>query len=174
MFISAVVNAFVSRRLYRVARQTGSVCWKPMPCILKPMSIHLSGAVGWAYNAYGVVWLDPRSHTCRTPYPQGIVCASEKAFSPLLDSSWEAGEIKELEKPSGMEVNYHDLRTRIAGNYRFIDVHIEITEEESVGNAHLYCDRIEDELKRIYENLTVTIRGTGMKSPSPLPENHFA
>ena len=56
-----------------------------------------------------------------------------------------------------MEVNYHDLRTRVAGNYRFIDIHVEIPENESVGSAHQYCDRIEDELKKAYDNLTVTI-----------------
>ena len=56
-----------------------------------------------------------------------------------------------------MKVSYHDLRTRIAGNYRFVDIHIEIPADESVGNAHSYCDMIEDELKSLYENLTVTI-----------------
>jgi divalent metal cation (Fe/Co/Zn/Cd) transporter len=54
-------------------------------------------------------------------------------------------------------VRYHDLRTRVAGNYRFIDVHVEIPEDESVGDAHKYCDRIEGELMQNYENLTVTI-----------------
>jgi len=45
----------------------------------------------------------------------------------------------------------------VAGNYRFLDIHIEIPKEESVGNAHLYCDRIEEELSSHYENLTVNI-----------------
>ena len=56
-----------------------------------------------------------------------------------------------------MDVNYHDLRTRVAGNYRFIDIHIQIPEDVSVGNAHKYCDRIENELTSNYDNLTVTI-----------------
>ena len=56
-----------------------------------------------------------------------------------------------------MKVNYHDLRTRVAGNYKFIDLHIEIPEYESVGDAHRYCDMIEEELSKNYDNLTVTI-----------------
>ena len=56
-----------------------------------------------------------------------------------------------------MDVNFHDLRTRVAGNYRFVDVHIELPANESVGNAHSYCDSIEEKLKDIYANLTVTI-----------------
>jgi cation diffusion facilitator family transporter len=81
-----------------------------------------------------------------------------RAFSPLLDTAWAEDEREDLEKKlNKMEVNYHDLRTRIAGNYRFIDIHVEIPEGESVRNAHQYCDRIEEELKRNFENLTVTI-----------------
>jgi len=56
-----------------------------------------------------------------------------------------------------LEVKYHDLRTRVAGNYRFIDIHIEIPEDVSVGKAHKYCDKIENKLTDIYDNLTVTI-----------------
>jgi divalent metal cation (Fe/Co/Zn/Cd) transporter len=56
-----------------------------------------------------------------------------------------------------LEVNYHDLRTRVAGNYRFVDLHIGIPEDVSVGSAHKYCDKIENELTNSYENLSVTI-----------------
>ena len=82
----------------------------------------------------------------------------KRAFRPLIDSAWSDDEIRILEnKLDLMEVNYHDLRTRVAGNYRFIDIHVEIPEDHSVGDAHRYCDMIEDELSRNYENLTVTI-----------------
>jgi divalent metal cation (Fe/Co/Zn/Cd) transporter len=53
-------------------------------------------------------------------------------------------------------VNYHDLRTRIAGNYRFVDMHVIISENVSVGDAHKFCDMIEKELSKNYENLSVT------------------
>jgi divalent metal cation (Fe/Co/Zn/Cd) transporter len=45
----------------------------------------------------------------------------------------------------------------VAGNYRFVDIHIQIPEYVTVGNAHKYCDKIEKELTTVYENLTVTI-----------------
>ena len=70
-----------------------------------------------------------------------------KAFTPLLDTAWGENEIHDLEKTlKKMNVNYHDLRTRVAGNYRFVDLHIQIPEDVSVGSAHQYCDRIENEL----------------------------
>ncbi|HEX2975024.1 MAG TPA: cation transporter dimerization domain-containing protein, partial [Bacteroidales bacterium] len=56
-----------------------------------------------------------------------------------------------------LNVNFHELRTRIAGNYRFVDLHVEIPENVSVGDAHKYCDEIENALKAEYRNLNITI-----------------
>lgn len=161
MLVSAVVNIIVSRRLYKVARETGSIALEADALHLKTdvyTSLGVAAGLGLILLT-GIEWLDPLvAILVALLILRESFVLLEKAFSPLLDSSWEDDEIEELEKNlSRMEVNYHDLRTRVAGNYRFIDVHIEIPEEESVGNAHSYCDRIEDELKRIYENLTVNI-----------------
>jgi divalent metal cation (Fe/Co/Zn/Cd) transporter len=81
-----------------------------------------------------------------------------KAYMPLLDVAWNDEEIQKLKLIlNDFGVKYHDVRTRLAGNYRFIDIHVEMPKDVSVGNAHEYCDRIEEELMGKYENLTVTI-----------------
>ena len=161
MIVSAVVNTIVSRKLYKVARATNSVA-------LEADALHLKTDV---YTSLGVAaglglimitrinWLDPLVAIMVALF---IIRESyhllTRAFTPLLDTAWGDIEIRELEKTlNQMEVNYHDLRTRIAGNYRFIDIHIQIPEDVSVGNAHQYCDRIENQLTSNYENLTVTI-----------------
>lgn len=161
MAISAIVNTLVSRRLYKVARETKSVA-------LEADALHLKTDV---YTSAGVAvglvlilitdikWLDPIVAIMVALF---IIKESysllRRAFWPLLDSAWSDGEIEDLErKLNEMEVNYHDLRTRVAGNYRFMDIHVEIPEDESVGSAHKYCDMIENELTSLYENLTVTI-----------------
>jgi cation diffusion facilitator family transporter len=161
MFISAVVNTIVSRRLYKVARETNSVALEADALHLKTdVYTSLGVAVGLSLIILtGIKWFDPIIAILVALF---IIRESfillKKAFFPLIDSSWGDEEIKELEnKLNKMDVNYHDLRTRVAGNYRFIDVHVEIPENESVGNAHNYCDKIEDELKSTYSNLTVTI-----------------
>jgi cation diffusion facilitator family transporter len=161
MLVSALVNIIVSGRLYKVARATKSVA-------LEADALHLKTDV---YTSLGVAvglglimitkinWLDPAIailvalFIIREAYLLMI-----KAFTPLLDTAWSITEIEELEtKLHELEVAYHDLRTRVAGNYRFIDIHIQIPEDVSVGNAHKYCDKIENELMMIYDNLTVTI-----------------
>jgi cation diffusion facilitator family transporter len=161
MFISAVVNTIVSRRLYKVARETNSVALEADALHLKTdVYTSLGVAVGLILIMLtGIKWLDPVVAILVALF---IIKESflllRKAFSPLLDTAWGDEEIKDLEsRLDKMDVSYHDLRTRVAGNYRFIDIHVEIPENESVGNAHSYCDKIEDDLKSIYNNLTVTI-----------------
>lgn len=161
MLASAIINIFVSRRLYKVANETNSVA-------LEADALHLKTDV---YTSAGVAvglllilvtdirWLDPVVAILVALF---IIRESysllKRAFWPLLDSAWPDKEIEVLEKKlNDMEVSYHDLRTRVAGNYRFIDMHVEIPENESVGDAHKYCDMIENELMSIYENLTLNI-----------------
>jgi cation diffusion facilitator family transporter len=161
MAISAVTNIFVSRRLYKVARETKSVALEADALHLKTDVYTSAGvAVGLVLILItGIKWLDPVVAILVALF---IIKESYKllrrAFWPLLDSAWTEDEKNNLEeKLNEMGVNYHDLRTRVAGNYRFIDIHVEVPQDESVGDAHKYCDMIEDELMATYENLSVTI-----------------
>ena len=161
MLISAIVNTIVSRRLYKVALATNSVA-------LEADALHLKTDV---YTSLGVSlglgliiltkinWLDPVIAILVALF---IIKESynllKRAFTPLIDTAWSETEIEDLEKSlNGLKVNYHNLRTRVAGNYRFVDIHIQIPEDVTVGSAHKYCDKVENELTSIYENLTVTI-----------------
>jgi cation diffusion facilitator family transporter len=161
MFVSAVVNTYVSRRLYKVARETNSVALEADALHLKTdVYTSLGVAIGLGLIIVtGINWLDPviailvALFIVREAYFLMV-----KAFTPLLDTAWSVSEIDTLEKRlKDLEVSYHDLRTRVAGNYRFIDLHIQIPEDVSVGSAHKYCDKIENELTSVYQNLTVTI-----------------
>lgn len=161
MMISAIVNFLVSRRLYKVANDTESIA-------LEADALHLKTDV---YTSLGVAaglglilltdikWLDPL-----VAILVAILIIYEsfkllrKAFWPLIDTAWTEEEIGLLrEKLEMMQVNYHDLRTRVAGNYRFIDINVVIPADRSVADAHRFCDMIEDELSRNYKNLTVNI-----------------
>ena len=161
MFISAIVNTFVSRRLYKVAHATGSVALEADALHLKTdIYTSLGVAIGLGLIIItGINWLDPviailvALFIIKQAYQMLM-----KAFTPLLDTAWSNNEIEELKKNlNSLNVSYHDLRTRVAGNYRFVDIHIQIPEYVTVGNAHKYCDKIEKELTTVYENLTVTI-----------------
>jgi cation diffusion facilitator family transporter len=161
MLISAIVNIIVSRKLYKVARETHSVA-------LEADALHLKTDV---YTSFGVAaglllimitginWLDPVIAILVALF---IIRESylllKRAFTPLLDEAWENNEIDDLEKTlDELNVNYHELRTRLAGNYRFVDLHIAMPKDLSVESAHQYCDTIEEKLTKKFENLSVTI-----------------
>jgi cation diffusion facilitator family transporter len=161
MLVSAIVNFIVSRRLYKVARQTNSVALEADALHLKTdVFTSLGVALGLGLIMItGINWLDPVVAMLVALF---IIRESyhlmKKAFTPLLDTAWEDNEVSALEHTlKDLEVSYHDLRTRVAGNYRFVDLHIQIPQDESVGHAHDYCDKIENELTSKYDNLTVTI-----------------
>ena len=161
MIVSAGINAYVSHRLYKVARETKSVALEADALHLKTdVYTSVGVAVGLALILLtGIKWLDPAVAMLVALF---IIKESytllKRAFTPLLDTAWNEDEIEDLErKLNKLEVNYHSLRTRVAGNYRFIDIHVEVPKEETVGDAHKYCDKIENELMSKYENLNVTI-----------------
>jgi len=161
MLISALVNTFVSRKLYKVARETHSVALEADALHLKTdIYTSLGVAIGLGLIMItGIKWLDPGIAILVALFIiKEAFHLLKKAFTPLLDTAWSNTEIDELKKKlNSLNVSYHDLRTRVAGNYRFVDLHIQIPEYVTVGNAHKYCDKIENELTAVYENLTVTI-----------------
>jgi cation diffusion facilitator family transporter len=161
MAVSAIVNILVSRRLYKVARETKSVALEADALHLKTDVYTSAGvAAGLLLILFtGIKWLDPLIAILVALFiMRESFALLKRAFRPLLDSAWDPDEINDLEKKlNDMGVSYHSLRTRKAGNYRFIDIHVEIPENESVGNAHKYCDQIEDELMASFENLNTTI-----------------
>jgi cation diffusion facilitator family transporter len=161
MVVSAIVNIFVSSRLYKVARETGSVALEADALHLKT-DVYTSAGVALGLILIlitGIKWLDPVIAILVALFIlKESYSLLKRAFFPLLDIAWSEEEIKGLHrKLKNMGVQYHDLRTRMSGNYKFIDIHVEMPADESVENAHNFCDKIEDELMATYKNLTVNI-----------------
>jgi len=170
MTASAAVNWVVSRKLYRVARQTGSVALEADALHLKT-DVYTSAGVALGLGLIvvtGVEWLDPAVAIVVALF---IVSESwsllRRAFTPLLDVAWDAREIAELERTlRELGVDYHDLRTRVAGNYRFVDVHVVVPGEQTVDAGHRFCDDIEARLQAAYQHLSVTIHLEPRDRPS--------
>lgn len=161
MLVSAIINIIVSRRLYKVAYETHSVALEADALHLKTdVYTSLGVAVGLGLILLtGVTWLDPVVAILVALF---IIRESyfllRRAYTPLLDEAWEEDDIDDLEKVlNELKVNYHELRTRVAGNYRFLDLHLDIPKDQSVESAHHYCDMIEEKLTTRFENLNVTI-----------------
>jgi cation diffusion facilitator family transporter len=161
MAVSSAVNFFVSRRLYKVAKATDSIA-------LEADALHLRTDV---YTSLGVaiglllIWLT------QWPVLDPIVAILvamliikesfellKNAYSPLLDTSLSEDEISIIEHIfEERSLHYHGLKTRKAGQFRFIDVHLEMPQTMTLKDIHDICDSVEEELKSVMNNLDINI-----------------
>ncbi len=164
MFISAIVNIFVSRRLYQVAKETDSVA-------LEADALHLKTDV---YTSFGVatglllMWIS------KIPLVDPIIAIFvallilkesfdlfSKAYAPLLDLSLPPGDIEQIvsiiQRHCTDEMSFHNLRSRKAGNYKYIDFHLNLDPDKTVREAHQICDMIEEDIKNAFDHTEVTI-----------------
>lgn len=164
MFVSVIVNFFVSRRLYKVAKATDSIALEANALHLKT-DMYTSLAVGtgllliWLTNLY---YLDPIIAIIVALF---ILTEAYKllknAYLPLLDVKLSDNEIsiikQVIEQCSTSQMNFHQLRTRKSGSYRYIDLHLEIPQDMTVKESHNICDMIEKEINKRIENTEVSI-----------------
>ncbi|OYR13814.1 cation diffusion facilitator family transporter [Brucella grignonensis] len=84
-----------------------------------------------------------------------------KSVQGLMDIGVEPAEemrIRDvISANAGGAIEVHDLKTRIAGRVTFIEFHLVVAADMSVGDAHIICDRIEDALKAQIESARVVI-----------------
>lgn len=164
MFISAAVNHFVSKKLYKVAKEEDSIA-------LEADALHLRADV---YTSLGVgvglllIYITKLSYL--DPVVAIIVAIFilresfnllKTAFNPLLDvtlSDREVDLIKAtIKKFSSAYCEFHNLRTRKSGNMKYIDLHLVFPEEMTLKDAHDICDNIEEELEASLKNTEVLI-----------------
>lgn len=164
MVISALIDLFVSRHLYRIAKETDSIALKADALHL---SVHVYTSLGIGASLaviYFTGWhfLDPIAAIVVAAFilKEAFEILVE-AFKPLIDNSLPQEEVNIIIQTIGMNIlepsSFHMLRTRKAGSNREIDFHLEVPGNMSVKESHRLCDNIEDSLKQKFSNLEVTI-----------------
>ncbi|MFA6125885.1 MAG: cation diffusion facilitator family transporter [Bacteroidales bacterium] len=161
MLISAGVNTWVSRKLYKTAKATHSVALEADALHLKT-DVYTSLGVGvgllliWVTKLH---WLDPIiAILVALLIIRESFALLKRAFFPLLDVAWDQNELDELNHIFvTMGVRHHDVKTRRAGNYRFIDFHIEMPPDVPFEQVHDFCSLIENEIHQAFENVQITI-----------------
>jgi cation diffusion facilitator family transporter len=164
MMTSSVVNFFVSRRLYKVAKETDSIA-------LEADALHLRVDI---YTSLGVavglilIWIT--GYYQLDPVVAIIVALLilresfillKNAYSPLLDVKLPESEIKII-KDSIVKFNtgcvdFHQLRTRRAGHLKYVDLHLVVPYNITVQESHNLCDTIETEIESRIKNIEVQI-----------------
>ncbi len=157
MIMSAVVNIFVSRYLYKIAKKTDSIALEADALHLRTdVYTSLGVATGLLLlSLTGLQWLDA---VIAIAVSLLILHAAWKltlhALMPLVDAKLPEGEEQAIRtiiaKHSCDYVSYHRLRTRKAGSERHVDLHLVLPSALPVGEVHSLCHRIDDSIKTAF------------------------
>ncbi len=171
MLISAVVNVFVARMLFTVGTETDSVAliadgWHLRTDVYTSAGVMAGLAVIWAgeslFPAVELHWLDPVAAI-------GVALLIIKAAWDLTRQS-TGGLMDETLPPEEEEEirrricslrpdihGYHQLRTRKAGHFRFVEVHIQVDGQMTVARAHRLNQDLVRRIKERFPAATVTV-----------------
>lgn len=164
MAFAAVLNFFVSKHLYKVARKTDSIALEADALHLKT---HIYTAAGIAVAMVLIYftrlyWLDSVAAiiVALLILKEAFVIL-RNAFRPLIDSKLPDEEVavirNGIDKFMEDGMTYHQLRTRKAGSFKFADFHLELPEDFSVKQSHDLCDKIENAIKQGIPGIEITI-----------------
>jgi cation diffusion facilitator family transporter len=172
MLLSAALNIIVSQMLFKVGKQTESVA-------LQADAWHLRTDV---YTSLGVMaglaiilvgerifpntdfnWIDPMI-ACgvavliiKAAYDLTLQSARDLIDTklPAEEEAWIRQFVLEYQGPIR---GFHKLRTRKSGHFRFIDFHIKVEPDMSVGAADLLTDELSAKIKEHFPTASITIK----------------
>jgi cation diffusion facilitator family transporter len=164
MGISAVVNFFVSRKLYKTGIETDSMA-------LQADGLHLRTDVYTAIGVFvglilmqltGYEWLDPVvAILVACLIVKAAWDLTREASKGLVDEHLPEGEESKIKcvlaQYSKSFVAYRALRTRKSGAERFVDLVLIVKADMPIINAHQLCDKIEEEIELNLPNTNVLI-----------------
>lgn len=164
MVISALVNFFVSRKLYEVAKEEDSMA-------LEADALHLKTDIYTSLGvAIGILLIQITGILILDSIVAILVALliikeawelSKNAFENLIDvrlSEDEELEIKSIIKSHDDEfIDYHKLKTRKSGNIKHIDFHITVDPNLTVKEGHDIIARLKKDMNERLNNTRVTI-----------------
>lgn len=164
MAFSAIVNFFVSRRLYKVAKETNSIALEADALHLKT-DVYTSLGVGLGILLIWITGLSIFDPLFAIAVAFLIIKEAfqliQRAFNPLIDAGID---LKEQEKLSALieselpaDTNYTNLRARQNGPVYIIDFVLKVPPEMSVQDAHKICDKLESSIRNTYSDVDIKI-----------------
>ncbi len=171
MAASVIINLIVSENLFRVGRETDSVAlqadaWHLRTDVYTSAGVLLSLAIIGIGRQYRpdlyLDWLDPVAALAvaaiilRAAYNLTVQSARDlmDVQLPPEEAAWVRSLIMDR-RP--VIRGFHKMRTRKAGHFRFIEVHIQVDSKMSVEEAHQLTDDLSGRIREKYPDSTVTI-----------------
>lgn len=171
--VASVINLVVAIVLLRAGRKGNSITLEAnahhlLTDVWTSVGVVVAvAAVAWT----GWQWLDPlvalavAANIVRTGV--GIV---RRSVAGLMDAALPAGQLAEvrriLKRHQASGIEFHALRTRQAGARCFIEFHLLVPGEWTVQRGHELADQIEDEIRRVVPQATVSTHLESLADPA--------
>lgn len=171
MLISAAANIFVSKKLFKVGKETDSVAlqadaWHLRTDVFTSAGVMLGLVIIWTgkalFPAVDLQWVDPvAAITVAGLIIKAAYDLTKQSARDLLDVSLPNHEIEWVCKHIASLENeirgFHRLRTRKSGSKRFVQFHLLVDAGMSVDESHGLNDKIVLAIKQQYPNCHVDI-----------------
>jgi len=154
MLVSIIVSIFLSRHLLKVAHATGSIALEAnAKNIATDVYSAIAVLVGLAIVRFtNIAIIDSVIAIGVAIYILKISFDTiRKPILGLMDAQLPHSQEKVIEgclkKHIHEVVGFHALRTRRSGSQRYIDLHLVMSRDISLEDAHEVCDQIENEIQ---------------------------
>ncbi|MDD5484174.1 MAG: cation diffusion facilitator family transporter [Kiritimatiellae bacterium] len=179
MLVSAVINWFVSRRLFIVGKKTDSIALEADAWHLR-MDVWTSAGVmaglgaiwigGCFFPSLNLQWVDPAAALLvAAMILKAAYDLTMKSIRDLLDAGLAAEEDEKLRALIAAHDpqirGFHNLRARKSGGRRFIEFHILVNSEMTVARSHKLTDELTVKIMAIMPDSLVTIHVEPCKTP---------
>ncbi|MEW6726502.1 cation diffusion facilitator family transporter [Desulforudis sp. 1088] len=155
MAVSAVVNLVVSQLLFKTARETDSPAlagdaWHLRTDVYTSLGV-FAGLLAIRFT--GLTILDPAiAIVIAVVIIKAGIDLLRNSMHSILDAKLPEEDLKVIKNVllqfDSEYLEFHDLRTRKAGPYRFIDLHLVAPANRPLQDVHSLCDRIEEAIEK--------------------------
>ena len=164
MGVSSVVNFYISKKIMKVAKKAESIA-------LEADAYHLKTDVYTSMGVFiGLVLIQITGNSIFDPILAIMVALiilkasydlTKRSVSGIMDvklSDKEENLIKTIISEHYSDyAEYHDLRSRMSGAERFVDLHLVVPKNQHVVEAHEFCDHLEKDIMEKIPNLSLLI-----------------
>jgi cation diffusion facilitator family transporter len=171
MLVSALVNVGVSKMLFKVGRETDSIAleadaWHLRTDVYTSAGVMISLALIWMgdqlFPDVELAWLDPAAAI-------GVALLIFKAAydltmrlaKDLLDVQLPVEEVAWVRRlimgHRPVIHGFHQLRTRKAGNFRFIEFHLKMEPQMTVETSHRITEELTEKIESHFPQSSVII-----------------
>jgi cation diffusion facilitator family transporter len=171
MLFSTLLNIVISELLFKVGSETDSVAlladaWHLRTDVYTSGGVMISLILIWmgerVFRGIHFDWLDPvAAIAVALLIIKAAYDLTLKSARDLMDVRLPEDEeywIHELIRSQGTDIHgFHDLRTRKAGGFRFVEFHMKVDPKMTVEDSHRITDEIADRIEKQFPGTNVTI-----------------